>query len=234
MRNKKFVLGVILVFFLFVTPSNAQEEDTDTALWTSIGIIYEASDKWTFGLEEQLRFKDNIGAIDQYFTELSAGYAIFKNAELGVGLRYIRRNDNRGNIQGYEDRLRFQIDASYKHKLGRLSFKHRLRYQNRNELGISADEGDIARQRLRFKTAISYNIQNWKLDPKFSAELFNGFAENQESEFNKYRFTLETAYKFKQAGRIRVFYRYEDEFNITDPKAAHIIGVGYRYTIKNR
>ncbi len=226
-----WVFGLLLSL---VMQYGMAQNDTDTALWTSVELGYEPNKQWEFGLEEQLRFKDNIGAVDEYFTELKAEYKLRNGFALGAGVRYIRENDNRGNIQGYENHFRFQLDASYKHKWKEFSFKHRLRYQNRNELGISAEEGDFARQRLRLKTAIGYNISNWKLDPKFSAEIFNGFAKGVQSEFNQYRLTLETSYKFKNAGRLRFFYRYEDEFNENNPLAVHIFGMGYKYTLKKK
>ena len=116
-----------IIFLVFSLTAIGQTTATDTELWTSIGLEYEASSKWSFEIEEALRLKDNIGAVDQYFTQLTASYKLFKGTRIGVGGRYIRRNDNRGAIQGYEDRFRFHIDATYKYDINRFSLRHRLR-----------------------------------------------------------------------------------------------------------
>ncbi len=150
-----------------------------------------------------------------------------------MGFRYIRNNDTNGNIQGYENFFRYNIDLSYRHKLDRLGLKYRVRYQNRNEIGLSSSEGDIARQRFRFKTTFDYNIRNWKLDPELSGELFNGFRKNgTENGFDKYRISLGTSYKVKKIGRFSLFYRLEKEFNVTNPETLNILSFKYTYTIK--
>lgn len=230
-----FKKKIVIVFLFTFSLVFSQEDTSDLASWNTIRIEYKLNKKWSFGLEEQLRLKNNISQIDEYFTELSASYKLFSNFKLGLGLRYIRENDTEGNIQGYENHFRFNIDATYKHKIDRIALSYRLRYQNKNELGFSYDEGDYANQNLRLKTAIKYNIDNWPLDPKFSAEIFNRFQEDGEKNgFTKYRLTLGTDYKIKNFGKLGLFYRYQKEINIDIPETLHIIGLKYTYTFKNK
>lgn len=226
--------AVLVICLLFTTFGFSQDDDEDLASWTSLTLKYKLDKKWTFNLEGQLRTKEDISEVDEYFSELGTSYTLFKGFKLGTGLRYIRENDNVGNIQGYENHLRFNIDASYKHKINDFSLKYRLRYQNKNELGISTSDGDYAKQNLRFKTSLEYNINNWKLDPKFSAEIFNRFGKEEENEFSKYRLTLGTEYKLKKTGTIGVFYRIQKELNEDFPEFTNIIGLNYTYTFKNK
>ena len=218
-----------------ITKGFSQSEDVkDLESWTSISLKYKLNKKWSFELEEQLRLDENISEIGEYFTQLNAEYSISKNFDIGGGLRYIRENDNKGNIQGYENHFRFNLDASYKHKINNFSIKYRLRYQNKNELGVSTDDGDYANQNMRFKTSVGYDIKNWKLDPKFSAEIFNHFEEGEDNGFSKYRLTLGTDYKIKHFGKIGLFYRMEKELNVELPETTNIIGLKYTYTLKNK
>tara|TARA_R110001583_G_scaffold160872_1_gene312778 strand:+ start:53133 stop:53840 length:708 start_codon:yes stop_codon:yes gene_type:complete len=230
--NKSTVLLSILLIVIITNFGYSQ--NSDLANWTTVGLEYELNKKWNFGIEEQLRLKEDISTIDEYFTQLSAEYSISKKFTLGAGLRYIKENDTEGNIQGYENHFRFNADASYKHKINNFTLKYRLRYQNKNELGVSNSEGDYANQHIRFKTAIDYNFKNWKLDPKFSAEIFNHFEEGKTNGYDKYRLTFGTEYKLKNAGKINLFYRIEKELNESIPKTTNIIGLKYTYTIKNK
>lgn len=222
----------LLNIVLFTNLNYSQTDgDKDWASWNTIGIEYELNKKWSFGLEEQLRLKENISEIDEYFTQLNADYKILKNFKLGGGLRYIRENDNQGNIQGYENFFRFNVDATYKHKLDRFTLAYRLRYQNKNELGVSSNEGDFANQNIRLKSSIKYNVKNWSLDPKFSAEIFNRFQEGRDNGFSKYRLTLGTDYNIKNFGEIGIFYRYQKEINVDAPDTTNILGLKFIYSL---
>ncbi|MEO9569829.1 MAG: DUF2490 domain-containing protein [Polaribacter sp.] len=232
-KKRSIVKFMLIIAMLFVGKNYAQT-DADLALWNTVGVEYKLNNKWSFGLEEQFRLKEDISAVDNYFTQLSADYKLFKGFSVGLGVRFIRDNDNKGNIQGYENHFRYQFDVMYKHEIKDFKIGYRLRYQNKNELGISYDEGDYANQNIRFKTSLEYNIKNWKLDPKFSAEIFNKFQEGEENGFNKYRLTLGTDYKTKNFGKIGVFYRYQKELNVDFPDSSNIIGLKYIYTINNK
>lgn len=229
-----FVFKIMLVTMLSSYLGYAQSGDSDWASWNTIGLEYKLDKKWTFSLEEQLRLKENISVVDEYFTQFNTEYKLFKDFKLAGGLRYIRQNDNQGNIQGYENHFRFNIDATYKHDIADFTLGYRLRYQNKNELGVSEEDGDYANQNIRLKASIEYNINNWKLDPKFSAELFNHFEKEDDNGFSKYRLTLGTDYKMKNFGKIGIFYRFEKELNVDLPDITNIIGLKYMYTIKNR
>ncbi|KGL63616.1 DUF2490 domain-containing protein [Polaribacter sp. Hel1_85] len=233
-KIKQSIVKLMLLITILFAGKNYAQTDADWASWNTVGVEYELNKKWSFGLEEQFRLKENISVIDNYFTQLTADYKLFKGFKLGAGVRYIRDNDNQGNIQGYENHFRFQIDAMYKHEINDFKIGYRLRYQNKNELGVSYDEGDYANQNIRFKTSLEYNIKNWKLDPKFSAEIFNKFQEGEENGFNKFRLTLGTDYKTKNFGKIGVFYRYQKELNVDFPEATNVVGLKYIYTIKNK
>ena len=137
-------------------------------------------------------------------------------------------------IRQYTSMSLFRKKGIAKNEIKDFKIGYRLRYQNKNELGISYDEEDYANQNIRFKTSLEYNIKNWKLDPKFSAEIFNKFQEGEENGFNKYRLTLGTDYKTKNFGKIGVFYRYQKELNVDFPDSSNIIGLKYIYTIKNK
>ncbi len=235
MANKKNKATITISILIIVITSNiSYSQNSDLANWTTIGLEYKLNKKWDFGLEEQLRLKENISTIDEYFTQFNTEYSVSKNFTLGAGLRYIKENDNEGNIQGYENHFRFNADVSYKHKINDFTLKYRLRYQNKNELGISSSEGDYANQHIRFKTSVGYNIKGWKLDPEFSAEIFNHFEKGEDNGYDKYRLTFGTEYKFKNSGKINLFYRIEKELNQSIPKTTNIIGLKYTYTINNK
>lgn len=231
MNVKKILLGLSLLLFFSQHFLWSQASDFET--WSAIGLEVEATEKLSFGLEQHLRLKTNSSEIDTYFTQLEGSYSLFKGFDIGGGLRYIRKNDTKGKIQGYENHFRFQTDANYKHKINRFSLKYRLRYQNKNELEVSSDEGDYAKQQVRLKASVGYAINNWKLDPKMAIELFNQFGDEDQG-LSKLRWTLSTDYKLKNLGKLKLFYSVEKDLKATVSSIVNILGFKYTYTLKNK
>ena len=225
---------LILTFFtiLIINTVFSQTNTNDFSTWFSAELNYKLDKKWIFSVQEQLRFKENASTTDSYFTQFGAAYKLTKGLVFGVGYRYIKLNDNQGAKQGYNDFGRLQFDLSYRHKLNDFSLKYRVRYQTKNELGVP----DNANNKIRFKTSIGYNIKGWKLDPKFSAEIYNRIDATNTSKngFKKYRLTLGTSYSIKNAGMLGVFYRIEKDINAAIPTTNNILGLKYSYTIKKK
>lgn len=225
--------GIILLLTIHAKGQDGTYiEVRDLETWSAAGVKLKLNKDWEFGLSEQLRLKTNSSIVSSYFTEVDATYGGWGNWEVGAGLRFIRDNDTEGDVQGYENHLRFNMDLGYKHKVERLKLSYRFRYQNKNELGFSASEGDYLNHHVRFKLGLDYNIKDWKLDPKVSTELFRHFETGEINGFDKFRVTIGTNYKVKKVGTFKAFYRMERELNATYPKTTNIIGVAYAYTFK--
>ena len=201
----------------------------DLETWTSAGLNYKFNKKLSFSLSEQLRLKNNSSTVDVYFTQLETEYKVAKGLSLGLGLRYIRENDDEGKVQGYENHLRWNADLGYKHKIDRFTMRYRVRYQSKDELGVTTD---LVKNVVRFKLGTGYNIKNWKFDPTASAEIFNGLTDDEG--LYKLRFTLGTKYETKNAGDFGLFLRTENQLQGEYPKRTNIIGLKYEYTLKRK
>ncbi len=235
----KSVSGILIMFIsmcfsIGFTQQGEWIEVRDMETWSSIGFELDLNKKWSFSLEEQLRMKSNSTEVDSYFTEFGLFYKGFKNFEVGGNLRYQSINDNKGKIQGYETHFRYNLDLAYSYKVERFKLTYRVRYQNRNEVGVDELAGDYAISKWRLKASVNYNIRKWKFDPTFSAEIFRRSQETTTSEFNRLRMTLGTKYDLKKFGDIKGFYRIERELNATYPKTTYIWGLAYVYTLKIR
>ena len=232
--NIKNIKVTLLTLFLCAvgTSTQAQSGTTyevrDFETWSSVGLNYKVNKKLKLSLNEQLRLKDNSSTIDEYFTQVSAKYQLVKGLSFGLGLRFIKENDDQGKIQGYENHFRWNTDLEYKHEIKRFEMKYRVRYQNKKE----RDTEDLSSSNFRIKAGTKYNIKDWKLDPTFSVELFNGISS--EEGFNKIRLTLGTKYETKKIGDFGVFFRMQKDLIGTYPKTTNIAGFKYDYTFKRK
>jgi hypothetical protein len=207
-------------------------QQTDFEVWLKAGIKYEISDRWDLALEEQIRFDDDANALKNYHTELELKFKVDKLLDLILATRYITRNDNRGNRQGFEDHFRYQLGLGLKHDLGQFELKHRLLYQHRNEIGLSEDEGDVSRRYFRLRSGFTYKIKDWKYDPELNLEYFGAMNKAEAGIENSIRFTIGTERKYKKVGEFGIYYRYETTLGTIVDEITHVLALKYTYTIK--
>lgn len=232
LNNMKKTIRILIVLscFAFSNETFAQGEYIevrDLETWSSVNLKYKLNKTWKMSFQGQLRLENNSSEVSQYFGQYDVTYSPFKYFGFAGALRYVRKNDNTGNIQGYENHFRYHLDLLAKHKLNRFKFKYRFRYQNKNELGVD----DESKQYVRLKAGAAYNIRKWKLDPEFSGELFHSVG-TEEDTLEGFRLTLGTSFKIHKSGAIGLFYRYEEELNTEFPKSRNIIGIKYTYSLK--
>lgn len=207
------------VSFLSIGQDSTVVQDFET--WS--GIKLEKSfleKKLKLDLNQEFRFDDNSTHLDQYFTELGAQYKLPLGFSIDANYRFIRNNRN----SGYRNEGRYNFDLGYKHKFERFKFSTRFRFQSKNVLGTTKEEGDFPVNKMRLKILGAYNIKKWPLDPYFSIEVFHASTTNRisyvdgiyESEsisgFEKMRYTFGTNYKLNKKIELGGFFRMENEF----------------------
>lgn len=233
--QKILTKALIIAAMFFGREINAQTNNSkDVESWNLIQVAYKPIKKLKFNIEGQLRFKDNISTIDRYIVELGTEYTIYKQIKISGALRYINRNDNFGQLQGYENYLRYNFDATNKHKIERFWIKYRLRFQNKKEIENRVFSNDFDIPYLRYKLGFGYNIKKSKFEPEVSGELFQAFGNAESTGVNAFRFTFGTSYSFKDYGKIDLFYRIQKELDIIYLQTTNIIGLKYSYVIKRR
>lgn len=232
MNYKNNLLFLFMALCALLNKTTAQDgiyyTVSDLELWSSASLKYKYNDDWSFNLENQFRLKSNATVMDQNLIQIGAKREFGDQFSTAVSYRYILSNDNKGDVQGLEHYNRLNLDLAYRLDVKRFTFSTRARYQTKKEYGT--DDGSY--NTIRLKVGSEYNIKKWKLDPKFSAEIFNGLTDRDG--FTKYRITFGTEYKIKKLGEISAFYRIEQELVGAYPSTNYIVGLGFQYTIKNK
>ncbi len=231
LKQKYFSFALIFFSTLSVQMTIAQN-NSDLEGWSSVGLNLKATKKLSFSVSEHLRSRNDISTVKNYFTQIKANYEVLKNFELGGGIRYITRNDDVGNKQGLESFFRYQFDASYTQKINKIGVLLRLRYQNKNQLGMSEEEGDIAQEFIRTRIGLGYKIKAVKLNVRLFAEHFNQPNNSKlEHTETRTRYTLKLSRKFKKIGAFTVFYGIQEN-NLNQEKTnKSFLGLKYAYTI---
>ena len=214
-----FTKSLLIGANLLLTPFLFGQETNDMEGWSSIELDVKANKNLSFSVSEHLRYRNDITTLKNYFTQAKVQYELFKNFEIGAGIRYITNNDDTGNIQGYEPLFRYQFDAIFSDKIDEVTVLFRLRYQNKNELGFSESEGDIPVEYTRYRIGFDYRIKALKLNAKLFGEVFNE-AKTTDSNggFNRHRYTLRISRKFKNFGTVGMFYANQSDYSTNTKK----------------
>ena len=176
-----------LTLFLLVAPVGQGQivlpeppDTTDFGAWTTLKADWKPVKGITLELKEQVRLKDDLGALDRHFHQVSVGWsprwsAVTKAQQLVLGSRLQSVLDNTGDKQGWERYFRWHVDHVTKVDVKRWTVVSRIRYQERSALklvGGDASDLDEIKRMWRIKAGLSYNIKGWKLDPRCSVERF--------------------------------------------------------------
>ncbi len=225
------LLRTTLLFLLTsfsVLPLFSQETKVvrDLNLWTGIELEKSIGKKWTFSVQEEIRFKQDITKINNFFTQASIDYRISKNFSLGGNYRYTR---NQGSDGTYENRSRYSADLKYRENLGEFSIYYRLRYQKEIESMDIFSNTLPYEKYVRNKLEARYNGLR-KLTPYCSAELFQLHLLNEFPEFNQLRLSAGLIYEPGKNGKTDLGYMIDRELSNYLPYTIFIIKLNYTYS----
>ena len=225
--NSAVRLLILTIILLSVQPLAGQETKVvrDLQLWTGVALEKKVGKDWTFSLAEEIRFKQDISEINNYFTDAGVRYRISKNFALEAGYRYTRDRKSDGT---YETLTRYNLDLRYKGQLDYISIHYRLRYQKEVEGFNLLDQGVDYEKYVRNRIRIRYDDFK-KFKPYVSAEIFQLFSPNQTPEFEYVR--IQGGVKY-EPGKIGVFgfaLGFNRELNEIKPAMIYMLRANYTY-----
>ncbi len=203
--------------------------------WLSGNISLKLNNHWKFKLENQLRIDLDNGSIERNFTEFQIEEKISKSLSWGISYRYILRNIN--FEEGLANYNRYNYYLIFKHNLGnknRFKIEYKIQSQRRRETFTNTNKyvGEL-RKYWRIKTLLSYNVKNWKLDPKVGIEFFLRNINHPPGQYNRYRISIGTKKKINQNQYITFKYMFEKQYKQWNPEVMHVFGIKYNYSAKH-
>lgn len=211
----------LLIIILFTLPfSGNSQVVSDAKLWTGVSISKKVND-FEFSFSEDLRFDENMTHIDKVFSEFGAQYKITKGVYTGVNYRFSRDNDY--SSKNYDIRHRFDLFLNLKYKYDNFRFSFRSKLQSKSS---TPEENRPTFSRNKF--TVKYKLEN-DLTPFVSYEFYYQF--NEEKIINRTRFSFGSAYKINKKSALKLFYIFENRFNVNTLKHNHIYGISYSFEL---
>tara|TARA_B100000900_G_scaffold410098_1_gene427222 strand:- start:1645 stop:2316 length:672 start_codon:yes stop_codon:yes gene_type:complete len=203
--------------------------------WLSGNISLKLNNHWKFKLENQLRIDLDNRSIERNFTEFQIEEKMYKSLSWGISYRYILRNID--FQEGLEKYNRYNYYLIFKHNLGnknRFKIEYKIQSQRRRETFTNTNKyvGEL-RKYWRIKTLLSYDVKNWKLDPKVGIEFFLRNINHPPGQYNRYRISIGTKKKINQNQYITFKYMFEKQYKQWNPEVMHVFGIKYNYSAKH-
>jgi hypothetical protein len=172
--------GALFLFF----PLSSYAQAPEIGFWSGLNAQKTIKRTFVLHVNTQARLGENLSVMQAYLGEIGLSYKINKHWQLSGYYRYTaRRKQNQETGQyPYRPYHRIYGEACYDHKIWKLKFNYRLRYQDHfkdDEKGKDADKSY-----LRNKLELSYPNKT-RFTPYISTDVFYRLGEIFEQMRNK-------------------------------------------------
>jgi hypothetical protein len=224
---KRLLLSISIV--LFTLPAFSQRDDFGA--WMTLSLNKDLSKKFTLGLDQEFRLKENLTTINLFYTNVGVSYKVTKFLKVGLVYRMINKQKNDGS---YGMRSRIYSDLTFKVKPGKWTFSNRTRYQIEwRQAGYNSELNGLPEAYLRNLTKIGHEIGPHAtpyVATEFRWQLQNP-REPWANGFNRTRFIGGMDYKFNDMHTIGTYFLFQKEFNVNDRQTLYIIGLEYTISL---
>lgn len=218
------ILFVFILVVFFGVRSYAQHEFMQ---WTSIGAegtLIKKNLDWMS--EVDFRFGED--GLQTFFPQVGLEFKRVKWCKPSLEYRYIIDKNKWGNYKGSH---RINANLNIGETIERFKFGARLRYQySFDQLNAYADYNADFDQAIRVKPSIEYDINDFKLTPKASAEFFYNPTYGPEGrQFKKIRYAIGASVELD--GPHKISFKYQLDQYLRDPEKdlRHVLSISYAY-----
>tara|TARA_S200000501_G_scaffold15787_1_gene14122 strand:+ start:419 stop:1093 length:675 start_codon:yes stop_codon:yes gene_type:complete len=213
---------LIVIFFILLSNFSLAQSN-ELKGWSSVEYGFEINDNMKIDLSQHFRLKEDLNVIDTYITESEISYEPINQLTLLAQLRYYKRNDNSGGIQGFENMMRYRFAIEKKFKSNKLNFELRAAYQNR----FSLDRENRIKKRFRIRPLIELKMKDWSNNPKIYFEYFDEIEGNDQKAY-RYAISKKINTTKSQSLTLRYFYqKYKEKYSPNS--SANIISFKYSF-----
>ena len=138
---------VAVVFCVLVAFGVAADDDPnvrqDLKQWTLFRLSDPIGEKWTFSFQYEIRFGEDISALDQWIVKPYASYKLGENFDLNFGYKYIYRPDSFNEQDPW-------FEPVFLRHYGKMAVSHQVRFEARLLENV---DGVLPRVRYHFHFA---------------------------------------------------------------------------------
>jgi len=224
------VIRVLILTFLSFLSQVSFGQQNYFQVWAETGVTGKINNKFEYAVDWNNRFGNYY--LQTTFGQASVKYKFKKWLKPSIDYRFI---SNRSNNSNYSSNHRLNFNLQFSKAVKRLELDLRLRYQYSFSSVISGTYEPDFDKAVRFKPAISYDINNFPLTPHISAEVFYD-PSNYElgNRFTKVRYSASLSLDMKGPHKVEFGYILDQRIQLNSSLNRHILSLNYTYQIKKK
>jgi hypothetical protein len=214
--------SLILLFFFVPVALIAQQFDNKLRL--SGGLETEIFNDVDFKLKYEYRLDRNMYSFDKTFLEPEVEIEIFNDVKLGAKYRF--SYNKKKNPGAFEQR--FAVFGNYEYSYDDFEFtvQGTLQY-GAGDLAFNNTNTDNSELVGRYSVKVDYDWFGTKMEPYVKYELFHHLNHKGGALLNAWKLKTGLQYDISSNSSFDIFYMFENEFNVSSPVDANVLGLGY-------
>lgn len=220
------ILALVVISFGSCVSLFAERDDCDFSTRYEVEISKKFFKRLNVGFTESLSLVDNSTEIEKISSKVDVSYAIVRKI-FKVGVYYYAIAKNRE--ENYFFNQRFQGYTNLKYSVQRFSFAWRSRYQM--SYRPEKEENKQWKNYWRNSISVSYKVPKIPLYPSVSAEMFYRTNNYKGNVIDMMRYEAALKYEFNKKNALKLFYYYDDAFNVKNPQDVSTVGLAYEISL---
>lgn len=224
--------NMIAVAFLIIFGADFLNSQTqDFGMWNTISVNKEFSKKVSAGIDQEIRWRDNLTTLNLIYTNVGVTYKFTNWFKLSLVYRFIDKNKEDFT---WGVRHRIYSDASFKVKPGKFNLSYRARYQIEwRAAGYELIHGNVPESYLRNQFKIGYKLSD-QIEPYVGTELRFQIRNPRvpyRNGFDRSRIFAGVNYEFNNKSVLGAYFLNQLEWNVVNPETLYILGIEYTFNI---
>lgn len=221
-------LSLLLAFLLASAFSFSQERE-DFGARMGISAEKRLWKRFSVGLGEEFRMKNNCQDVDKWVTETDVSYTVAKRI-FKIGLGYDLIGDWDEYVECFEFKHRFNGYFVLKHDISRFNISWKSRYQVTYKDESTGPVKWNPKNYWRNKLNVSYNIRHSHFEPYLSFECFYQHNNYKGNVIDRLRGQAGVAYEFNKHHSIDFSVRCNQDIYVKKPERNCQLGLFYNYS----
>ncbi len=202
-------------------------QTSDFGMWNTVSINKEITDKFSVGIDQEFRLRDNLSTINLFYTNFGAGYKLTDWFKFSLTYRFV---DKHKEDLTWGIRHRIMTDFLFKVKPGDFSFSYRARFQwEWRGAGYTQEYGNVPEVFLRNMIKIEYKVTN-DIEPYIATEVRWQIQNPRipyHNSIDRGRYIAGVNYEINKHNKIGTYFLFQKEVNVIDRQTLYIWGLEY-------
>lgn len=206
-------------------------QTSDFGMWNTFSINKDFTKKFSVGIDQELRLRDNLSTLHVLYTNFGATYKLSSYFKVSLVYRFIDRHKE---DLTWGQRHRIYTDFTFRVKPGKFAIGYRARFQTEwRAMGYSGAYGNVPEIFMRNQIKAAY--KGWgDLEPYTGIEvrwqIQNPRIPYHES-IDRARYFAGVNYELNKHNVIGTYFLMQKEVNVVNRQSLYIWGLEYTFNL---